>query len=153
MKTVNMGSSAYSIPVTNDSAAHTSFDDLSVPFHTSAPIPHGESNGNRPDFFEGYKSAADEVAVDFNGYSEKEERDQINDEAYKQWKSKTPLPEHHGPETKRASIRGEHQNEHDMNDSTGPTGKKFTESLHERKPDGKFEETTKKSKVERSGDD
>lgn len=31
-------------------------------------------------------------------------------------------------------------------DSTGPTGKQFTESLHERKPDGKFEESTKRTK-------
>jgi len=35
-------------------------------------------------------------------------------------------------------------------DSLGPTGKRFTESLHERKNNGKFEESSNKKKPERN---
>ena len=38
----------------------------------------------------------------------------------------------------------------DAEDSLGPTGKRFTESLHERKNNGKFEESSNKKKPERN---
>lgn len=68
-------------------------------------------------------------ATDFNGMSEKEERDQRNDEAYKKagYGKKSPLPNPEGPETKASTRRSESQNEHDMGEDAVSPEKVQTE--------------------------
>lgn len=124
---INSGGSAYSIPVGND-AKHESLSYAAVPFHTSAPIPSND-------------------AIPTKSWQQQRQEGMKNPETGKQ---KTAAEYNAGIESQRNKVL---QNIGDEAIDNGPTGKKFSESLHERKNDAKFVETTKRSKPHHERED
>lgn len=132
---INSGSSAYSIPVGND-AKHESLSYAAVPFHTSAPIPSNDSGfeykGENSD--KRFPSAPKKL-------TEKPVPANLRSGSFNHVPGETPISKI-GPTPHKYTA-----------EDNGPTGKKFSESLHERKNDGKFVETTKRSKPHHERED